>query len=115
MAETVSLWEIKVPTVYNDGRPVRTRHHRAWDAKVRVISGGLSIFKPAKGQWVSQDGKLFIDRVIPVQIACTEKQINRIADITAKHYLQLAIFVFKISTDVKVIHYDPNKKYIRQH
>ena len=44
------LWEIMVPTMYNDGRFVRTRHHKVWDDKVRAISGGLTIYKPAIGQ-----------------------------------------------------------------
>jgi hypothetical protein len=93
-----AIWQILVPCNYNDGKPVRTRHHREWDRQVRTITGGLTIFPPSKGQWVDQsDGKLYQDRVIPVNVICDEEQIERIADITIKHYKQLAVMYFKLS------------------
>lgn len=94
------LWEILVPTQYNDTKtPVKTRHHRQWDKYVRSISGGLSIFKPIKGQWVHQ-GELYEERNIPVRIACTEKQIRHIGEFTKKHYRQICIMIYKISDNV---------------
>ena len=59
-----------VPTMSNDKKPFRTRYHRVWDEKVRKISGGLTIMKPAVGQWLSNDDELFKERMIPVRIAC---------------------------------------------
>ena len=94
------LWEIMVPTKFNDGRPIRTRHHKAWDDKVRVISGGLTIYKPAIGQWISSEKELFKERMIPVRIACTESDINMIMEITMKHYDQLAVMAYVISEKV---------------
>lgn len=44
------MWEILVPTKSNEGKPFRTRYHRVWDAKVREISGGLTILPVVKGQ-----------------------------------------------------------------
>ena len=44
-----TLWLILVPTIRNDGRPIRTRFHRVWDGKVRDISGGLTITPPVSG------------------------------------------------------------------
>jgi len=45
------LWEVLVPTVRRvGGRPYRTRFHRVWDAKVRALTGGLTILTPVKGQ-----------------------------------------------------------------
>lgn len=99
------LYEILVPTVRNDGRPIRVRCHRVWDAKVRAITGGLTILQPAKGQWVSLDGTLFAERMIPVRIMCTKNQIERIADETAKFYEQLAVMYYRISDEVVVKHY----------
>jgi len=32
---------------------IKRGFHQTWDAKVRKISGGLTIMKPAKGNWVS--------------------------------------------------------------
>lgn len=100
------VWEILVPTVRNNGRPIRTRCHRVWDAKVRAITGGLTICPPAKGQWVSPAGKLFEERMIPVRIACTREQIEQIADMTAVFYEQEAVFFYLVSEEVAVRHYD---------
>src|ERR1043165_9158106 len=90
------LWEILVPCQWNTGKPVRTRHHREWDKRVRAIAGGLTILKPAKGQWV-YEGALFEERVIPVRIACDEKQMVRIAAITLQHYKQITVMVSRVS------------------
>lgn len=94
------LWEILVPTIRNDGRPFRVRYHRVWDAKVRAMSGGLTIMPVAKGQWVSPDGALFMERMIPVRIIATREQIEKIVNMTIKYYDQLAVLAYKISDEV---------------
>lgn len=100
------LWEILVPTVRRkDGKPIRTRYHRVWDGKVRSIAGGLTILQPAKGQWVSPSGGLFSERMIPVRIACSEEQIDKIADMTAVYYDQLAVMYYRVADKVTVKHY----------
>lgn len=96
----VEMWEIMVPTISNEGNPFRTRYHKVWDEKVRAIAGGLTILKPAKGQWVSIDNKLYAERMIPVRIACTRVQIDKIIDITLKYYNQEAVLAIKISEEV---------------
>lgn len=98
------LWEILVPTVRNDGRPIRTRFHRVWDARVREISGGLTILTPAKGQWRSPDNTLFIERMIPVRILATDSEMYEIVDMTLDYYEQLAILAYKLSTHVILKH-----------
>jgi len=100
-----SIWEILVPTITPDGRPIRTRQHREWDSRVRRITGGLTVMQPAKGQWESSDNELFIERMIPVRIACTRKQIDTIADLTAAFYKQQAIMVYRISDEVYIREY----------
>lgn len=90
----------------NCGKPFRTRHHRVWDERVRRVAGGLTIFKPARGQWVAPSGELFNERMIPVRIACTEAELTRIVEITLKHYDQLAVMVYKVSDDVRIVHRD---------
>ena len=95
-----ALWEILVPTVRNNGKPFRTRHHRGWDEQVRRISGGLTILPVAKGQWVSPAGDLFAERMIPVRIICTRSQMEEIIRRTIKHYDQLAVLAYKISDEV---------------
>lgn len=104
----LQLWEILVPTISNEGKPYRTRYHRVWDKKVREISGGLTIFRPAKGQWVNSKGKLFEERMIPVRIACTEDDIDSIINLTMKYYNQEAVMSYQISEHVKIVN---NKDY----
>jgi hypothetical protein len=100
----IVLWEILVPCKMR-GKPVRTRHHREWDKLVRKITGGLTILKPARGQWVEPNTKaLHEERVIPVRIACTRKQIDRIIDITIRHYDQKAVMAYCISIEVIIKH-----------
>ncbi len=106
MKNSVALWEILVPTQFNTGKPIRTRYHRVWDAKVRAIANGLTILRPAKGQWISPTGKLYEERMIPVRIACTQEQMDQIADMTAKYYKQKAIMFYLISDKVIIKHYD---------
>lgn len=98
--DRIYLWEILVPTVRNDGRPFRLRYHRVWDKKVRDIAGGLTIMKPANGQWVAEDGKLYAERMIPVRIAATREQIIKIIDITVVYYEQLAVLCYRIADEV---------------
>lgn len=105
----IKLWEILVPTVHPNGKPIRTRYHRVWDSKVREIANGLTILTPAKGQWLDNNGKLFNERMIPCRIACTEEQINQIADLTAKYYTQKAIMFYSISNDVFIKEYNNEK------
>jgi hypothetical protein len=98
------LWEILVPTMMGD-KPVRTRYHRVWDGKVREIAHGLTILRPAKGHWISPGGELFVERMIPVRIMCTEEEIDKIADITAKYYAQEAVMYYEVSDKVIIKHY----------
>lgn len=101
-----SIWEILIPTVMPDNKPIRTRQHREWDSQVRRITGGLTVMQPAKGQWVSPDDKLLVERMIPVRIACTKEQIDIIADMTAAFYKQQAVMFYRISDEVYVKNYE---------
>lgn len=102
-----AIWEILVPTVSNDGKPFRTRHHRVWDGRVRAIVGGMTICAPTiKGEWTAPCGTLFIDRTIPVRVIATREQMESIADLTAQHYNQKAILFYKISDEAIIKHYD---------
>lgn len=99
------MYEILVPTVRrSDGAPIRTRFHRVWDDKVRAISGGLTILTPAKGQWLSPDGTLFRERMIPVRIIATAEQMAEIVKMTAAYYDQLAVLAYRISDEVILYH-----------
>lgn len=100
----IYLWEILVPTIVEE-IPVRVAHHRLWDDKVKAIANGLTILTPTKGKWVSPEGNLISERMIPVRIACTTEQIEAISDITADHYSQREVMFYKVSDDVYIRRY----------
>ena len=102
MSKPLFLFEILVPCQWNNGRGVRTRHHKEWDKKIHGLTGGLTIMPVAKGQWVD-GGVLYSDRVIPVRIMCTQSQIEDIAEMTIEHYRQLAVMYFKISDAAHIV------------
>lgn len=110
------LWEILVPhrmgnhdlyrhdnSLPKSKRIIPVPYHQIWDEKVRKITGGLTICKSAKGQWVDRDGKLFKEIMIPVKIACSEEQIIEIANMSKEFYQQKAIFVSLISEKTMII------------
>lgn len=99
-----AVWEILVPTVRNDGKPYRTRYHKVWDEKVRKISGGLTILSPAKGNWISPDGELFVERMIPVRIIASKDEIEEIVDMSLQYYDQEAILAYRISSEYILKH-----------
>lgn len=109
-----ALWEILVPTKINRKNPntgqkelwpVTRKYHKVWDAQVREISGGLTIFTPAKGHWINPKKEIFVERMIPVRIYCSFEEIENIADFTAKYYNQEAVMFYKISDAVTIKHY----------
>lgn len=108
------LWEVLVPTVRpntNGKKFFTTRYHRVWDAKVRAISGGLTIMAPAKGQWVSPSGVLFKERMIPVRVMCTGPDIWKVAQVTAEYYEQEAVMFYRVSDEVE-IYTTPGRKHL---
>lgn len=105
---TKQLWEILVPTMFNDGRPVKVAYHRAWDDKVMIISGGMTIMKPSYGKWASQKGIEYHERMIPVRVVCSREEMEEIVQMTIDHYEQLAIMAFKVSNEVILSHAGPD-------
>jgi len=85
------------PNIPRSNKTIPVPWHRDWDAFVIEISGGLTLQRAARGQWICPNGKLYKEIMIPVRIACTEEQIAIIADFTLEHYKQLAVFVTLIS------------------
>lgn len=99
----MKLYEILVPTIYGDTRkPIRTRHHKNWDVYVRKITKGLTILKPGRGQWMNE-GELFEERVIPVRIFCSERDMEKIVEFTINHYRQLAVMYYVVSEKCYII------------
>lgn len=95
----IKLWEVLVPGSYRKNR-FSYEHHKKWDDYVKSKSNGLTIFKGAKGEWLNEDGILFVDKVIPVRIACTKEEIEEIIKFTICHYEQEAVFAYEVSNNV---------------
>lgn len=97
----IELFELLVPTTHRlTGNPIRTRYHRVFDAKVREISGGLTILKPVAGQWINQDN-IIAERMIPVRFAVSNRgQLEEILAFSKKYYDQQKLFCYKISEEV---------------
>ena len=102
------LWEILVPASDNKTQEFTYKHHKEWDTYVKKITGGVTIMKTAKGQWVSPNGKVYDDKIIPCRIVCTEKQMNEIVNFTLDHYKQEAVMAFRISKKV-ILRYKEEK------
>lgn len=95
----VKMWEILVPAS-NKTQEFTYDHHKAWDEFVIHVSGGITIMKTVKGEWVSPDNVRFKDRMIPVRVKCTRKQMQRIIKFTINHYQQEAVLAYKLSDEV---------------
>jgi hypothetical protein len=101
IAPDCELWEILVPTIDRDKTEYVKGFHKKWDAKVRAITGGLTIRPVEKGQWVHPASKnLVAERMIPVKIAATKEQILEICQMTAEYYNQEQVMAYRISDEV---------------
>lgn len=97
------LWEILVPFNDNDGKKVPNGATQ----EVGLVRS-LDCWRPVhlqdgQGQWLADDVTYF-DRVIPVRIMCTEKQIETIMHYSLTFYNQKAVFCYLVSENVKVLH-----------
>ena len=56
---------------------------------------------PARGEWVNPaTGELFRERMIPVRVLATRKEMEEVVDLTLVYYDQLAVLCYKISDEV---------------
>jgi hypothetical protein len=99
------LWTVLVPATYPDGQEIDVFTHRLWDERVRTLVGGLTIMKPVKGEWVSLDGDIFREQMIPVLVACTEDQLDQVIGLVAEFYQQQAVMAYRTSDKCKIVHF----------
>lgn len=104
------LWQILVPTHFNDHSKIELDHHKEWDHFVEELTKGLTIEHTTRGIWLDENGKKYEERMIPVQISCTKKQIKEIVNFTANHYKQKAVSIYKISDEFYIFEFDENFK-----
>lgn len=106
MTEKVFLWEILVPTTDNDGVPLEVTYHHVWDEHVRSLSGGLTLLRSVTGQWINAAEKVYVEKMIPVRIACGKQTIEQIANFTAHYYRQETVMYYEISRRVFLKRYN---------
>jgi hypothetical protein len=100
----MKLYEILVPTIYGDTiKPIRTKHHKNWDKLIQKLSGGLTILSPGRGVWI-HNGTEYIEKVIPVRIHCSEAIMQKIVQITLRHYRQKAVMYYVLSTECYTVY-----------
>lgn len=103
------IFEILVPKDSNSGRQFTIKHHKEWDVKVREITGGLTVQRKTKGTWISKRGELILEEMIPVKIACTPEEFQKIMRITIEHYNQYSVLGYLISNVVYTLDRKNNK------
>lgn len=102
VALTEPIWEILVPAS-NDKNEFTYEHHKQFDEYVKQKAGGITILRGGKGEWISPEGKLYKDRIIPCRICCSQCDIISIMKFALKHYNQKAIMAYKISDHVMMV------------
>lgn len=101
-ALTEPMWEIFVPASYGKNE-YTYEHHKKFDEYVKQKAGGITVLRGAKGEWISPEGKLYKDKIIPCRICCSQCDIVNIMKFALKHYNQKAIMAYKISDQVLMI------------
>ena len=94
------LWEILIPIADNDGVRFKPEQHREWDNIVRKMSGGLTIFKPATGEWINANGAVMRDKLIPVAFMADDAQARAISAMSKGFYKQEAMMLYVLSETV---------------
>lgn len=95
-----SVFEILIPSQFNDRKTIHVEHHYAFDDFVKGIAGGLTILRSGMGYWVDLSGETYKERMIPVRIICSDQEIEQIGNFALTHYKQKAILYYKIGTEL---------------
>lgn len=101
---TRRVWEIMVPTHYQDGTYITLDTHQVWDQNICNIAGGLTLQPTVNGRWVPTIGAgrdLVAESVIPVRIACTDEQIDSVLAFTCSYYDQEEVMAWVVSEEVR--------------
>jgi hypothetical protein len=97
-----AVWRIMVPVYYNDGRRIPDRVHLEWQDEVVKISRGWTMHATALGAWLEDGASLpLIEDMTPVDILCTEDQLDAIINLTGRLYNQKIVFAYKVTEDYR--------------
>src|SRR6516225_7317903 len=77
-----AVWRVMVPVYGNDGRRIPDLE---WQDKVVNISRGWTMHATALGAWLEDGASLpLIEDMTPVDIVCTEEELDAIIDLTGR-------------------------------
>ena len=67
------------------------------------LVGGMTIFASGRGRWKDSSGKECTEKIIPVRIMCSKKQMEKIVKFTMLHYRQQAVMFYEVTEKVKIV------------
>ena len=89
-----------MPVADNDGLVFTDAHHLKVYRLIFKISGGSTDNPWSSGKWIN-DGRVYKDRVIPLEFLATTEEADRIAAFALVHYEQIEIVCVPISDAVR--------------
>jgi hypothetical protein len=93
-------WRLLVPVADNDGLVFTDRHHLKLERLVFKISGGSTDNPWSNGKWMNK-GRVYKDRVVPLEFLATTEEADKIAAFALIHYEQMEILCVPISDRVR--------------
>ena len=94
------LWMILLPVADNDGRVFLNQHHKKFLDRVLKISGGWTEHPWSTGRWID-DGRLYSERMIPLEFLATTEQADKITAFACVRYDQVEITCLPLTDRVR--------------
>ena len=95
----MQVYEFMVPTHRNNGEKFGEVHIETFDSWLGLKYGGFTKLAPATGYWRDNAGATYKETVIPYRVATDDEYAPKhIADVIARAFDQLAVYVGKIGT-----------------
>ncbi len=102
MKKNLHLFEILIPTHFNNGPLILDEHHNKFYKEILDYSGGLTLSQPLIGYW-DNSGSLEKETTFFLRFTSTDKQAEKIAKLAKIHYKQQAIMYYKLSDKVTFV------------
>jgi len=98
-----SLFEIVIPTHYNDQKPISAERHQTFYNYVLLYSNGITISGPMIGHWKNNIGIIQKEEVITVKFTTSNGYAEKIARYAQSLYYQNKIMYYKLSDSVHFV------------
>ena len=94
------LWMILLPVADNHGQVFLESHHNKFCDRVLKASGGSTEHAWSSGKWIDH-GRLYSERMIPLEFLATTEEADEIAAFACVHYDQVEILWFPLTDRVR--------------